>query len=96
MAEIAFRPQASADLAEMFTLSAQQFGEETARHYHDGLKASVLRLADFPQSGPLYPGLRPEVRFLAHRRHHFFYEYDGTTVWIVRILHHAMDVQRRF
>lgn len=94
MAEIAFRPQASVDLAVIYTQSVEQFGQAPAKRYHDGLQASVLRLAEFPLSASSYPGLRPTIRFVTHRKHHIFYDYDGTTVWIVRILHHAVDVQR--
>ena len=94
MAEIIFRPQATADLAAIYAHGMAQFGTETADRYHDGLQAAVDRLAGFPQAGPVYPGVRPPVRYLAYRRHHIFYDYDGTTVWIVRILHHAMDAAR--
>lgn len=94
MAEIAFRPEASADLADVYALSVEQFGRPTADSYHDGLQAAAERLAEFPESGPFYPGLRPPVRLLTYRRHHILYDYDGETVWIVRILHHARDVRR--
>jgi plasmid stabilization system protein ParE len=60
------------------------------------LQAAVERLAEHPLSGPVSPGLRPPIRFLTYRRHHILYDFDGTTVWIVRILHHAMDVRRQF
>ena len=94
MARIIFRPQATADLADIYAYGMTQFGAETASHYHAGLQATVERLASFPQSGPIYPGLRPPVRYLAYRRHYIFYDYDGSTVWIVRVLHHAMDAIR--
>lgn len=94
MAEVAFRPAASEDLAGIYALGAGQYGIETADRYHDGLLAAISRLAMFPQSGPVYPGLRTPIRYLAFRRHHIFYDFDGTTVWIVRILHHAMDASR--
>jgi plasmid stabilization system protein ParE len=53
-----------------------------------------MRLATFPESGAIYPGIRPQIRYLAYRRHHIFYDYDGETVWVVRILHHALDAGR--
>ncbi len=91
MAEVVFRRDASADLAAVYAVSIDQFGSATADHYHDGLQAAVARLATFPQLGPFYPGIRPPARYLAYRRHHVFYDYDGATVWILRILHHAQD-----
>jgi toxin ParE1/3/4 len=95
MAEIVVRPAASADIAGLYAFGVQQFGMDTADDYHAGLEAAIARLAEFPESGPLYPGLRPPIRFLTYRRHHIFYDYDGANVWIVRVLHHAMYVSTR-
>jgi len=96
MADIAFRKEASADLAGIQAQSVDQFGTDAARDYLNGLQAAIMRLADYPLMGTVYPGLRPPVRFVAFRRHHVLYDFDGTTVLIVRILHHAMDVHGRF
>lgn len=95
MAEIAFRLEASADLANVFAQSLQQFGEQAAQTYLAGLQSAITRLADYPQLGTVYPGIRPLIRFLSYRNHHILYDYDGATVWVVRILHHAMDVRGR-
>ena len=78
----------------MFSTGLEQFGSEAAGRYHRGLQDAVMRLATFPQIGPVHPGIRPTIRYLAYRRHHIFYDFDGTTVWIVRILHHAQDAGR--
>ncbi len=94
MAELAFRREASADLLNIHLQGAVQFGKQGADAYQNGLRTAVLRLADFPLLGPVYPGLRSPIRFLTYRSHHIIYEYDGTTVWVVRILHHAMDAGR--
>ena len=93
MAEIAFSPAASADVAGIYARSAAQLGEDTANSYHAGLQAAVEQLAEFPQSGPVFPGIRPPVRYLACKRHHIIYDYDGNTVSIIRIIHHARDVR---
>lgn len=94
MADIIVRPAASADIADIYAFSIEQFGLETADAYHDALQAAITRLADFPETGAVYPGLRPPIRFLACRRHHIMYDYDGQTVWIVRIIHQARDVRQ--
>ena len=41
MAEIAFSRAASADLADVYALSAAQFDEDAANSYHAGLQAAV-------------------------------------------------------
>lgn len=94
MAELHVRPAASADLADIYAFSLERFGADSANAYHDGLQAAVQQLADYPLSGRIHPGLRPSVRSLNFRKHHIFYDYDGGTVWVVRILHQAVDVQR--
>ena len=93
MPEIKVRSRASRDIADVYAFSAEQFGLDVARDYQSGLLAAIIRLADFPELGSAYPGLRPPVRYLTYRRHHVFYDFDGTTVWIVRVLHHARDVR---
>jgi toxin ParE1/3/4 len=95
MAEIVFRLEASADLAAVFAQSVEQFGEQAAQNYLAGLQSAIMRLADFPQLGTVYPGIRPLIRYLSYRSHHVLYDYDGVTIWVVRILHHAMDVRGR-
>jgi toxin ParE1/3/4 len=94
MADIVVRPAASADIADIYVFSLERFGIETADQYHDGLQAAIMRLAEYPESGPIYPKLRPPIRFHTYKRHHIFYEYDGATIWIIRILHHALDAGR--
>jgi plasmid stabilization system protein ParE len=94
MADVVVRPEASADIAGIYAQGANEFEIEVADRYHVGLQATIERLAAFPQSGPVYPGIRPAVRYLSYRRHHIFYDFDGTTVWVIRILHHAQDAGR--
>lgn len=94
MVDVIVRPEATADIAAIYAQGVAQFGMATADRYHAGLQAAVERLASFPQSGPVYPGIRPAVRYLPYRSHHIFYDFDGTTAWIVRILHHAQDAGR--
>ena len=93
MAEVIIRPEASADIANIYAYSTQKFGVDVAREYHAGLQSAIMRLSSYPEIGTIYPGLRPPVRFLTYRRHLILYDYDGATVWVVRIVHHARDVR---
>ncbi len=92
MAEVILRAESRADLLDTYSHGISQFGEKAARSYMAVIDRAMTRLSDFPMSGPIYPGLHSSVRYLSVRRHHIFYDYDGQTVWIVRILHPAMDV----
>ena len=94
MADIDVSVEARADMLELHARSTIRFGLEVADNYIDGIDAALAQLAEFPESGPVYPGLRPPIRFLTYKRHHILYDYDGETVWIVRIIHHARDVRQ--
>lgn len=91
MAKVVIRAEAVADIAGIHTTGQEEFGRSAANSYLDGLEQALVRLETYPLIGPLYPGLRPPIRYLSYRRHHIFYDTDGTTVWIVRVLHHAQD-----
>jgi toxin ParE1/3/4 len=94
MAEVVLRAEAITDIIGIQASGIEQFGPETAARYLAGLELAISRLGAHPLSGPLYPGIRPPIRYLAYRRHHIFYDTDGETVWIVRILHHAQEAGR--
>jgi plasmid stabilization system protein ParE len=40
MAELIVRPEASADIADVYSYSIEQFGLATGEAYHDGLQAA--------------------------------------------------------
>lgn len=94
MARIVVRAEARSDLATIYAYSVELYGTGMARDYLSGMERALGRLEEFPELGPAYPGIRPPIRFLAHRQHHIFYDYNGQTVCIVRILHHALDAGR--
>ncbi|MEZ5891492.1 MAG: type II toxin-antitoxin system RelE/ParE family toxin [Xanthobacteraceae bacterium] len=94
MADLIVRAEARADLLDIYSQGVEHFGDEAAQNYMAGIDKAMDRLCEFPLIGPNYPGLRLNVRYLAYRRHHIFYDYDGETVWVVRILHHALDAGR--
>ncbi len=94
MAEVEFSNAAEADLVAIDEYSAAQFGEDVAFDYMHGFDAAFARLRDFPESGRSMPELGDAIRCLVHRRHRIFYSYDETRVFVVRIVHHAMDAKR--
>ncbi len=91
MATVVIRTEAVADIAGVYATGVEEFGGPVAISYLDGLEQALGRLAAYPLIGPVYPGLKPPIRYLSYRRHHIFYDTDGTTVWVVRVLHHAQD-----
>lgn len=84
---------ARTDLLEIREYSIEQFGGDVADTYFLGFDEAFDLLASHPLIGPARPELGKGIRCLVHRRHRIFYSFDGETVLIVRIVHHAMDVR---
>ena len=74
MVKVDVSVEARADLLELHIQSTIRFGLEVAEEYIEGINAALARLAEFPQSGPVFPGIRPPVRYLAYKRHHILYD----------------------
>jgi toxin ParE1/3/4 len=92
---VRLRAAADADLADILDYSAERFGEAVATAYLRSFEQAFDLLERHPQAGPLRTEIEPAIRCLPHRSHRIFYDIDGKTIWIVRVLHHAMDADRR-
>jgi toxin ParE1/3/4 len=51
-------------------------------------------MLEFPDIGAPHPTVNPPIRSLGCQQHRIFYEVEGDTILVVRILHKAMDVDR--
>jgi toxin ParE1/3/4 len=94
MAEIEFSKEASSDVDDIAAFSVKRFGERVAESYLTGLELIFASIAEFPEMSAIYPRLRPAVRCRVYRSHRIFYRVVYSRVLIVRILHHARDVNR--
>ncbi|MEQ1726622.1 MAG: type II toxin-antitoxin system RelE/ParE family toxin [Sphingopyxis sp.] len=94
MAEVSFSNAAVADLSAIDEYSLAQFGEETGEAYMHGFDEEFVLLQEYPLAGRAAPEYGRAYRCLVHRRHRIFYVVKSDMVWIVRILHHAMDAKR--
>jgi len=92
VAELDISPEARQDLVEIRLFSLEQFGPDIADAYFLGFDQAFDRLAHHPHVGVPKPELGTGVRCLVHRRHRIFYIIDGGVVVIVRIIHHARDL----
>ena len=95
MFEIEMRTAASLDIADFYAFSIVRFRREVARDYMDGVHATLLRLVQYPESEPVFEGVKPRRPELIYRSHRVLYGIDGRTMNIVRILHSAMNVPGR-
>ena len=94
MAEVRLRTSADADLAAIFDYSVTTFGEAVAADYLRSFEQAFDLLRRHPLAGALRLEIDPPIRCLPHRSHRIFYDVEGETVWIVRVLHHAMDAEK--
>jgi len=85
---------AESDLAGIADYTIEAFGLERARDYRDGLGDCFQRLADNPNLGRNADEFLPELKRYSHRSHEVFYLVLQPGVFIVRVLHGRMDIER--
>ena len=90
--EVVFRPEAEADLFEIYSYIADRAGLQTAGKYVGRMEAACLSLATFPRRGAPREDLAPGVRVLIfERRATIAYRIEGDCVRIARIFHAGRD-----
>jgi toxin ParE1/3/4 len=92
---VRLRAAAVRDLTEILDYSIDAHGEAVGEAYLTDLDGALDRLREFPELGAVRPELKPPMRCLPCREHRIFYRYDGQSVSVVRVLHKAMDAERR-
>jgi toxin ParE1/3/4 len=95
VAEYVLSKKADNDLDGIYVYSVENFGEAQADEYFLGLCACLRTLADNPRVGREASWLNPGLRWHRHERHLIFYMIEGVDIFVVRLLHEAMDVARR-
>ena len=86
--------KAQADLDDIRDYSLAEFGAARAIAYVDAVEEAFRRILSFPGIGAVVPEVRPPVRSLACGQHRIFYAVEGDSVFVLRLLHKAMDVER--
>lgn len=84
---ILFRPQAEADLSEIWSYTEMAWGNIQAVNYLSALDRMLQSIAAFPEMARLRNELDPPVRIHAFRKHLIVYQTDGTMIDVIRILH---------
>lgn len=95
MVEVRLRAEADGDLVAILDYSIEAFGEAVGVDYVRSFERAFDLLRRHPQAGRLRTEIEPPIHSLPHRSHVIFYDLADDTVWIVRILHHAMDAKTR-
>ena len=90
--EVSFRPEAEADLFDIYTYIADNVGLRIAGNYVTRIEAACMSLATFPERGAPRDDLAPGVRVLIfERRATIAYRVEGDRVRIARIFDAGRD-----
>jgi len=93
VADYVLSNKADGDLTDIYLYSYRTFGEAKADEYFLGLSDRLQNLADNPRLGrPVH--FRPDLSCYRHGRHVIFYTIEDSDIFVVRILHDAIDFSR--
>ena len=87
---------ASKDIEKLLEHSVLEFGVVQTEVYFNSLNRCLMSLADNPAMGSLAVDIKTGYRRFAHQSHVIFYQLQAQDIFIVRILHKAMDVDKQF
>lgn len=93
---IRFSNSAEADLLELWLTIAEE-NIVAADESLDTIQATVLLLSDQPEMGRARPELSDGLRGFPTRTHHIiFYLPEADGLLVVRVLHHARDIDAEY
>ena len=87
---------AQADLRDIRIYSKASFGVAVARVYLDGLHEVFGSVRTHPLIGVARSNLGACVRAFRYKLHRIYYDVGGEIVDILRVLHHARDIDAAF
>lgn len=94
MADYVLSNKADADLDEIYVYSFHNFGEAKADAYFLSLRDCLQSLAGNPRMGRSIDALHAGLLCHRHARHVIYYLIEDAGIFVVRILHEAMDAPR--
>ncbi|WLI89115.1 type II toxin-antitoxin system RelE/ParE family toxin [Massilia sp. R2A-15] len=90
MAEYRLAPKAERDLEDIWSYSYDNWGEQQANDYTDGLVETFDALAMSPASAPACDDIKPGYRRQVFERHVIYFRITGYGIEIIRVLHGRM------
>jgi toxin ParE1/3/4 len=94
MADYVLSNKADADLDGIYVFSYRTFGEAKADAYFLRLSECLNKLASHPERGRSIDTIWPGLLYEHCARHVIFYTTEAKSIFIVRILHDAMEASR--
>ena len=96
MASILLARAAYTDLEDIESYTLETWGEDQRVHYVSGLFDRFDAIAANSELGRARPELAVGVRSLPYERHVIFHEILAGRCQVLRVLHHARDVEQVF
>ena len=93
MAELRLSEEAASDLDDIRRNGIERFGPAAADRHLRNIRQLIALLADRPFAGQERPEFRDGIRTVSKHPHRILYVVAKDVVTIVRVLHHARDVQ---
>ena len=88
--------KAVADLNEIWEYTLENWSENQADRYYDMLLGICQDIADNPELGKNYDGIKSDLFGLKANQHVIFYrKSEVNPIEITRILHERMDLKKR-
>ncbi|MFH1803757.1 MAG: type II toxin-antitoxin system RelE/ParE family toxin [Pseudomonadota bacterium] len=94
MADYVLSNRADADLDGIYVYSCKFFGAAQGETYFLSLRDSLQNLADNPRIGCAVDSLHIGLFCHPHAEHAIYYLIEDTGIFVIRILHKAMDASR--
>ena len=85
--QIVLRPQAAADLSDIWDYTAETWSRGQADTYLRALNKAFLILADFPEMARLRSEFKPPVRVHSFCKHLIIYGTDKDRIDVIRVVH---------
>lgn len=87
-------PAAERDLKDIAHYTRRTWGQEQARKYLRAFHERMLALTGNANLGIARHDIADGYRSARIGQHHVFYRQEDDTIFVVRVLHESMDVQR--
>ena len=96
MAKYKLTNKAVEDLTRIWEYTFEKWSEKQADKYYEMLLTNCQNIADDPNVGKNYNGIKNDLFGLRANRHIIFYrKFDNEPIEITRILHGQMDLKNR-
>ena len=79
------------DIIDISLFGIRTWGEQKAAQYVAELYENFGHITRFPQLGRVKEGIPGNVRALSHGQHVMYYDVQGDSIIILRVLHARMD-----